>query len=148
MNIELYHPNKTIVALDIGKVCGLAVSEPHEPAAPFTVELDTPDLDSFHQTCTWIIDRFKPDLIIYPAPTRFYNVFRSHYQKVGILNHLALINNIQTIEVIDSSAKKETIGTGKAKKEDVIARYNKGGGSEHVCDACMFLEWYIKKTKD
>lgn len=91
-----------------------------------------------------LVSLFKPQILIYPAPTRFYNVQRKHFQYIGIINLVAEKYDIQTFEVIDSSAKKVVIGSGKAKKEEIMEFF--GEESEHCADAKMFFQWYKKKT--
>ena len=88
-----------------------------------------------------LILKFKPEVILYPTPTRFYNCMRLHFQYIGIINMLAEKYDIQTVEVIDSRAKKVVLGNGKAKKEEIMKFYNEA--SEHCADARMFNDWYI-----
>ena len=88
---------------------------------------------------------FTPDLVIYPQPVSHYNVYRKHWQYIGIINLVCEKMGITTIEVIDSTAKKVVLGNGRAKKAEIMEYFNEE--SEHIADARMFEEWYVRSVK-
>jgi Holliday junction resolvasome RuvABC endonuclease subunit len=127
-----------ILSLDLGKVSAWYTS-PANTGEDFKIE----SLSQLKDKVTLLMNLYNPDVILYPQPTRYYNVMRKHWQYVGVINLVAEKNDIQTIEVIDITCKKAVIGSGKAKKEDVMEYYKES--SEHVADARMFIDYYLKQ---
>ena len=125
------------IALDLGKTSAYWIDD-----IDYGEEFTITTLTGLYSTIYNLIKKYKPDVILYPHPVRYYNVYRKHWQYIGVLNLLCERNEIQSIEVKDSQAKKSVLGNGRAKKPEIMARYEEK--SEHIADCKMFLEWYEK----
>jgi Holliday junction resolvasome RuvABC endonuclease subunit len=133
-----------ILSIDIGKVCGVAVWGDGEFIV--TTEETPQSLSELADMVEFFISEYEPDLIIIPYPTRFYNVIIAHAKKMGVIERVAEDYDIPVIEVNDSSCKKKVIGSGKAKKEDIMEAMEET--SSHIADAKMFVLAYLKDVKD
>ena len=127
-----------ILSIDLGKTSAFWCED---SGAEFMII----SLMGLHETIIKLVELYKPDVIIYPHPVRYYNVYRKHWQYIGIINLVAEDYDITTVEVKDSTAKKTVIGSGKATKQDIMDFY--GESSEHIADARMFVDWYRKGIK-
>lgn len=127
-----------IISFDIGKTSAYYDSE-----NKIGDEFKITSLEKLEEQITEILTP-RPDVVIYPHPVRYYNVMRKHWQYIAIINLVCEKKCITTVEVKDSQAKKSVIGSGKAKKPEIMAHY--GEKSEHVADARMFCDWYLKET--
>jgi hypothetical protein len=129
-----------IFSIDLGKTCGLSVNIDGEFV--FKEEYKITSYYEFDWKLKEIVLCWKPDLILMPYPTRFYRVMISHAKMMGIVCLVADKREIQVIEVQDSTCKKVVLGSGKAKKEDIMKHFNEK--SEHIADSMLFTEWYLK----
>ena len=128
----------TVLSFDLGKTSAFYVNGMGR-------EFEITTLKALKEKVQNLVLSHKPSVILYPHPVRYYNVMRKHWQYVGIINYIAEKYNVQTIEVKDSQCKKEVMGNGKAKKEDIMAYF--GEESEHIADCMMFDKYYKDMTK-
>lgn len=130
-----------ILSLDLGKTSAF-----YSNTVDVGEEFEVSELVGLEKKIKELVHLFKPHIILYPAPTRFYRILRSHFQYIGIINLIAEKHDIQTIEVIDSRCKKVVIGNGHAKKEEIMEFF--GEKSEHVADCMLFHKWYVMSTEN
>lgn len=142
-----------ILSVDLGKTSGI-VAMRNSVLCPIICfrELLFTSLKAFKSEIETWIKNINPDIIICSYPTRFYRVIVFQSKLASILELVAEENNIQFLEVNDSSCKKLIIGSGKAKKPDIKIFYDKKFPelkieSEHILDAVLFGEFYIKSIK-
>lgn len=131
-----------ILSIDLGKTMGITVN-----ADNIFLSSEEYKFESYYDFDWKIKDlilNFKPDVILIPYPTRFYRVMISHAKMMGIVCLIAEKREIPVIEVQDMTCKKVVLGTGKAKKEDIMAHFKQD--NEHIADAMLFCEWYLKST--
>jgi len=130
-----------ILSIDLGKTMGISVNVngefEHKEEYKFKSYIE------FYNKVNDLILLWKPSLILIPYPTRFYRVILSHAKLMGVVCVLADKNNITVIEVQDATCKKEVLGNGKAKKEDIMKFFDEE--SEHCADSMMFTTWYLNK---
>ena len=127
-----------IMSFDLGKTSAWYCDGNSEE---FAIE----SLKHLHAFVKSLLYGYTPDIVIYPQPTRYYNVYRKHWQYIGIINLVCEKMGITTIEVIDSTAKKVVLGNGRAKKAEIMEYFKEE--SEHIADARMFEEWYVRSVK-
>lgn len=130
-----------IIAIDLGKTCGVSVRT--DQGIEFEEEYEYRSLLQLHTYVKALLRLWKPDLLIIPYPTRFYAVILAHGKMMGAIEAAAEFTNTPVINCQDSTCKKVVLGSGKAKKKDIIAHYG-GEISEHLADARMFCDWYLK----
>lgn len=133
------------MSVDLGRTIGVAV---YRNGFQFTREItlgkDRPR-SWLYSIVAAEIEKWKPDIILIPFPTRFYNVMIQHAKLMGVVCLLAEKHNIHVVEVQDAQCKKVVLGNGKAKKEDIMNFYSEP--SEHIADAKMFIDWYLKAVE-
>jgi len=136
-----------ILSLDIGNYFGVAVSLDGEIA--FTEEFKFKSFKQIECKLKDYIRLWKPDIILAPYPTRFYNTIMKHSKMLGVICLTAEKFELPLIEVQDATCKKAVIGTGKAKKEDIEKFYKHLNiNSEHILDSIMFIDWYLKAIEE
>ncbi len=103
-------------------------------------------LVAFKKYLSELITLYKPDLIIIPYPTRFYNTLIAHAKVMGIIEYLAEYHDITVIETQDAHCKNVVLGAGKKTKEEIAEFFKKDypDASEHSLDALMFIKAYLK----
>lgn len=129
-----------VLSFDLGKRSGW-----YSNCENFGKSFNIQDLRGLYSRVIRLIEDLKPNVIIYPVPTRYHNVMRKHYQYIGIINLVAEKKEIQTIEVIDSQAKKVVLGKGKASKQEIMDEMRIQ--DSEIADAKMFTIWYLKSIK-
>ena len=132
----------TILSIDLGKMMGISI---HNNGFEHKEEYKFSGYNDFYNKVNDLILLWKPSLILIPYPTRFYRVILSQAKLMGIVCMLADKNQIQVIEVQDATCKKAVLGSGKAKKEEIMEFFDEE--SEHVADSKMFIMWYIKNLE-
>lgn len=138
---------KTILSIDLGKTCGVAVSINGE--IEHAQEYVNSGLFEFNTFVKEMIILWRPDVILIPYPTRFYYVIIAHAKLMGIVEAEAEKRNITVIEVQDSTCKKVVLGRGNAKKEDIAIYYSDkypSITSGHILDSIMFVDWFLKSA--
>jgi Holliday junction resolvasome RuvABC endonuclease subunit len=129
-----------ILAVDLGKTCGVAVAINGD--VEFTTSYKHERLEDLWVFVKDLVDRWRPNLILIPYPTRFYRVIMSHSKMMGVIELIAEKKDIQVIEVQDATCKKVVLGNGRAKKDAIMAHFNEE--NEHIADARLFIAWYLK----
>lgn len=132
-----------LLSIDLGKTMGIVVNAGKDNYL---------HMEDYKFTSYWEFDHklkdlvvtYKPDLILIPYPTRFYNVIIAHAKLMGIVCLVGDKKEIPVVEVNDSQAKKVVLGNGRAKKEDIMNYFKVE--PEHIADAMMFCEWYLKSV--
>lgn len=132
-----------IMALDLGSVTGISIWNGLEYV--YSDEKPIAVLTELFDEIEGLLSEYDIDLIIIPYPTRFYNTIIKHAKQMGVVNLVAEQYSIQTIEVNDSHCKKVVLGKGKASKEEVQEAM--GTKKEHVADARMFTQSYLKEIE-
>ena len=127
-----------ILSIDLGKNIG-AVCMKGE-ATLFKEHLVFDGLLWLRNKVDLIIHELKPDVILIPFPTRFYYTMIAHAKMMGVICMLAEDYGVTVIEVNDSTCKKTVLGSGKAKKPEIMKHFNEE--NEHCADALMFIEWF------
>jgi len=142
-----------ILSIDLGKTCGVSVWSTSQ-GVELTDEFKADTLSGLHEKAKLLMDLWEPDLVLIPYPTRFYRVIMSHSKMMGVIELEAEKRDIQVIECQDSTCKKVVIGSGRAKKPDILKHYQDSGltkeigtESEHILDSVMFIDWYNHETK-
>lgn len=159
-------PKIKIVSLDIGAIFGVVVSLDGETA--FTEEFKFKGFRPLEDKMKDYVRLWKPDLILIPFPTRFYNTIMKHAKMMGVICLVAEKMDLPVIEVQDARCKKVVLGSqaqidkgavyvdkkiirfpdgtavGKAKKEHIAKHYEHLKiSSEHILDAQLFTDWYL-----
>jgi len=138
----------TILAIDLGVTCGVAVMIDQE--LEFSEEYEyKKSLLGLQTYVKHLINLWQPDLILIPYPTRHYNVIMSHGKMIGVIEAAAEYKDILVIEVQDSTCKKVVLGKGNAKKADIALFYKDQYPeieSEHILDCVMFCHYYLIAT--
>lgn len=137
-----------ILSLDLGKDCGIAVRT--NQGIEFTEEYKFKNFSQLQTYVKHLIMLWKPDLVLCPYPTRFYNTILKHGKMLGVICAVCELRDIPLIEVQDKSCKKLVIGKGNAKKKDIAEYYKEyyqDIDSEHIFDAIMFIDWYLKAVE-
>ena len=138
----------TILAIDLGVTCGVAVMIDKE--LEFTEEYEyKKSLLGLQTYVKHLMNLWRPDLILIPYPTRHYNVIMSHGKMIGVIEAAAEYKDILTIEVQDATCKKVVLGKGNARKDDIAKHYKNlypEIDSEHILDAIMFCDYYLIAT--
>jgi len=134
-----------IIAIDLGKTCGVSVRT--DQGIEFEEEYQYRSLLQLHTYVKGLLRLWKPDLLILPYPTRFYAVILAHGKMIGAIEAAAEFTNTPVIETNDSRCKKLVLGNGKAKKEDIAKHYG-ADISEHILDARLFTDSYLKEIED
>ncbi len=142
-----------ILSIDIGAMCGVAVSINNK--IEYTEEHKFTTLLDLHTFVKELVLRWRPDIILAPYPTRFYNTILKHGKMLGVIEVIAEQREILVIEVQDATCKKAVLGKGNAKKPDILKHYTSTGiieeigtTSEHILDAILFTDYYFKAIKD
>lgn len=137
-----------ILSFDLGRTSAACIhtEQGFEYFEEFIV--DYKDLHKFDKKVKELIRNWDPDLILAPYPTRHYWTILNHGKLLGIIEAQAGSKDIGVIETQDSTCKAEVLGNGNARKKAVANLYqNHPDGpplSEHVYDAMMFVDWYLK----
>jgi Holliday junction resolvasome RuvABC endonuclease subunit len=71
------------------------------------------------EVLSWI-DRYNPDIVISCRPIRFIPVVAFQSKLIAIIELCCQIREVPFYEGIDSQCKKEVIGSGSAKKDDIL----------------------------
>lgn len=132
-----------ILSIDIGTTSGIVFYSNQlgkESGQQLTVGHN---LAFFYKYLKELCHMWKPNLIVVPKPTRFYNTILLHGKFIGVVELIAQQREIPIVFVIDSSCKKLVLGKGKATKQEIIERYDTN--NEHIADATMFAEYYFKQ---
>jgi Holliday junction resolvasome RuvABC endonuclease subunit len=130
-----------IVSIDLGKTCGTSIRT--NQGIEFEEEYEYRSLLQLHTYVKGLLSLWKPDLLLIPYPTRFYAVILAHGKMMGAIEAAAEFTNTPVINCQDSTCKKVVIGKGNAKKADIAKHYGEDV-SEHILDARLFCDWYLK----
>jgi Holliday junction resolvasome RuvABC endonuclease subunit len=82
-------------------------------------------------------------MIVIPIVTAHRSTYVSHNRVNGIILLVAHKGSIPVCEVIDSTCKKQVIGSGKATKEEIKDFFKEV--NDHRADACMFAKFIYNK---
>ena len=136
-----------ILSIDLGKVCGVSIRTSQG------IELEEEyKFKNFYQLQSYVKDlcrQWRPDLVLAPYPTRFYNTILKHGKMLGVICAVCEQLDIVMIEVQDKTCKKAVTGSGKATKDDIRIHYKEPEAfSEHILDARMFADAYLKAVEE
>jgi len=136
-----------ILSIDLGKDCGVSVRTSQG------IELEEEyKFKNFSQLQSYVKDlcrQWRPDLVLAPYPTRFYNTILKHGKMLGVICAVCEQLDIVMIEVQDKTCKKVVTGSGKATKNDIRIHYKEPEDfSEHILDARMFADAYLKAVEE
>lgn len=135
--------NEVILSIDIGSKMGIAINV--NGSFEEYYEYKFTNYYEFYKLLCELKRTWKPTQIIIPYPTRFYNTIIAHGKLMGVVYLYADRYSISVTEVNDSNCKKEVIRNGKkgkTTKQDIMDYFQVE--SEHVADAMMFTEAFLK----
>lgn len=137
-----------ILSFDLGRKSAAVIHTPQgfEQFEAFSV--DYKGLHIFSDKVKDLLREWEPDLVLAPYPTRNYWTILNHGKLLGIIESLAGKMGIPVIETQDSTCKRVVLDNGHATKKDIANVYqlhkDNPPNNEHVFDAMMFVDWYIK----
>jgi hypothetical protein len=139
-----------VLTFDISrKETGYAVGEDEvEDSGSFSCK----NLTDAEKNFNMLLRKWKPTTIAYAKATRFYNAQRAQARVEGVLmlclekyNSVAKKKTTLIDSIVDSSAKKVVLGTGKADKGMICEHF--GTWNEDEADALMFFNYFLQEIK-
>lgn len=150
------HLSGNILALDLATHCGWAVNPPHEEpdfgteVLPSTGKNVGRFIAAYDVWLRQMLEIQKPVLVIYEQPSLFAKSTPDTVIKLnGLATHTEFICHKQGLKCLSanpSQLKKFFTGSGKAKKDDMVAAARRRGwrvGDDNQADACAVRAWAI-----
>jgi Holliday junction resolvasome RuvABC endonuclease subunit len=127
-----------VLSMDLGKNIGVACVRGENIL--YGKEYTFQNHEWLYELTQTLIKKFEPDVILIPYPTRFYYTMIAHAKMMGVICCVAENRDILVVEVNDASCKKIVLGSGKAKKPEIMAYFKQE--NEHIADALMFCKYF------
>lgn len=105
--------------------------------------------------CRDLIELYKPDIVITAKPTRYYNAMKKLFMITGAMMVALDVTGVKLYQEVsktgrktkdfpnDAQMKKFIFGNGLVSKQYIMKHYKRG--NEDEADACMFLDYAIRK---
>mgnify|MGYP001827113551 CR=1 FL=1 len=148
---------RNAMAFDLGTKLGCAWSSEDQVHTEM-VDLTKGEKDAiraqkfarFAQYVKYRLETDKPDFVVYERPfSRGLAATRHGWGFAGILEASCCFLDIPCVDQVPTTIKKWATGSGKASKEDMIAKAHEALGkdvSEHEADAYLLLMYAMEKT--
>lgn len=130
-----------LLSIDLGKNLGFACVIGDEVLLRTHTIFE--GLSWLKRTLKGYIDLYKPDVILIPYPTAYYNTLIAHAKMMGVICMVAEEREITVVEVNDSTCKKVVVRggkVGKTSKKDTMDFFGLDNSEE--ADSLMFCRWF------
>lgn len=129
-----------VLTFDVGKHGAMAFKD---DVGEDVSDFDFNTLDEYFKGVQEAIRIYKPTIVGCAYPTRFYNVIVFQSKLAAIIELACERSDIPFMEINDSQAKKAVMGTGHAKKPEIIKAMKQP--NEHRADALMFARYIFSQ---
>lgn len=136
-----------ILAFDPGKKSGIAIKSKGKVR---TIPYEFKSLQHLLNTLEPLVTENDIEIIAAGRPTRYPQVIAAHSKMLAMVEFLCEEYELPYHETIDAEAKKEVLGKGNAKKEDIEAWGSKivgPGKTQDEYDALMFVHYIEARLK-
>lgn len=139
-----------VLGVDIGNNTGVVLYEPTTDEILFSENLVSTDLIDFSMNVMPKITALDPVVMVTAYSTRNRATIYHGTKRQGLLELHFAINGALTVYIYESRAKKIVVGRGHATKDEIEEHYKDRPQlkTEHERDAFMFIEYFLKDSKD